>query len=107
MPVVLSQEEILLIFSHLEGTEKLVAQMLYGSGLRLTECLSLRVESLDFDQMRLTIHRGKGGKDRVVPLSASLVPELKEQMRRCGELYEQGMEAGYAGGFPSGDRWSS
>lgn len=99
VPVVLSEEEVGMVFSELRGTELLVAQMLYGSGLRLTECLSLRVQSLDFDQLRVTIHRGKGGKDRAVPMAERLVPALREQLRRCREVYDEDVEAGFAGAF--------
>ncbi|GHC42774.1 integron integrase [Roseibacillus persicicus] len=100
VPVILSEEEIAMVFSEMEGTSLLVAQLLYGSGLRLTECLSLRVQSLDFDQLRVTIHRGKGGKDRAVPLSKVLVDDLRAQLKQCRTLYEEDLAEGYAGAFP-------
>lgn len=99
VPVILSEEEVSMVFSEMEGVERLVAQMLYGSGLRLAECLSLRVQSLDFDQLRVTIHRGKGGKDRAVPMSKVLVEDLKAQLERCRSLYEEDLAAGFAGAF--------
>ncbi|MDP0492159.1 MAG: integron integrase [Verrucomicrobiota bacterium JB023] len=99
VPVVLSETEVGEVFSELEGTALLIAQMLYGSGLRLTECLSLRVQSLDFDQLKVTIHRGKGGKDRSVPMAARLVEELREQLKRCRAVYEEDLESGFAGAF--------
>ena len=89
-----------MVFSEMEGMERLIAQLLYGSGLRLTECLSLRVQSLDFEQLRLTIHRGKGGKDRAVPLPKVLMNELEAQLAHCRGLYEKDLVAGYAGAFP-------
>ena len=76
VPVILSEKEVAMVFSEMEGMERLIAQLLYGSGLRLTECLSLRVQSLDFEQLRVTIHRGKGGKDRAVPLPKVLILSL-------------------------------
>lgn len=99
VPVILSEEEVAMVFSEMTGAERLITQMLYGSGLRLAECLSLRVQSLDFDQLRVTIHRGKGGKDRAVPMSKVLVEDLKAQLERCRSLYEEDLAAGFAGAF--------
>lgn len=78
IPVVLSREEIDLIFDHLEDPVNLVAKLLYGCGLRLFECLNLRVQCFNFDAGILTVHDGKGKKDRTVPLPQSLVPALKQ-----------------------------
>jgi len=70
LPVVLSREEVAVVLSHLEGTMWIIGMLLYGSGLRLEECLELRVKDIDFDRNEIMIRRGKGQKDRLVPLGA-------------------------------------
>lgn len=102
IPVVLSREEVDRIISLLEYPYSLVVGLLYGCGLRLFECLNLRVGCVNFDHMMLTVHDGKGKKDRTVPLPEKLVPELREHMRRVSVLHEKDMEAGYAGVFMPG-----
>jgi integrase len=80
IPVVLSREEIEEILSHLAPPVELAVKLLYGWGLRLFECLNLRVQCLNFDAGKITIHDGKGKKDRTVPLPTVLVPALKTQL---------------------------
>jgi site-specific recombinase XerD len=75
-----------------------VVKLLFGCGLRLFECLQLRVRDFNFDVGMLMVH-GKGKKDRTVPLPASIIPELQAQVRVVGELHEQDLAAGYAGVF--------
>ena len=82
IPVVLSREEIDLIFDHLEDPVNLIAKVLYGCGLRLFECLNLRVHNFNFDAGILTIHDGKGKKDRTVPIPQTIVPALKQQLQK-------------------------
>ncbi len=77
IPVVLSREEIEEILSHLAPPVNLVVMLLYGCGLRLSECLIIRVQCLNFDAGKITIHDGKGKKDRTAPLPNVLIPELK------------------------------
>ncbi len=72
--------------------------MLFGCGLRLFECLQLRVRDFNFDAGMLTIH-GKGKKDRTVPLPETIMPELKAQIKMVAELHEQDLAAGYDGVF--------
>ena len=71
LPAVLSREEVSALFSHLEGTERLVASLLYGAGLRLLEALRLRVKDVDFAAGLLVVRQGKGGKDRRTMLPES------------------------------------
>jgi integron integrase len=97
IPVVLSHEEINLLFDHLDDPYHLVAKMLYGCGLRLFEGLKLRVQDLNFDTGIVTIHDGKGKKDRSVPLPETLVPQLRKQLQWVSELHKQDLKAGYAG----------
>jgi integron integrase len=97
--VVLSRQEIDLIFDHLDDPVDLAAKLLYGCGLRLFECLNLRVHNFNFDAGVLTIHDGKGKKDRTVPIPKSLVPHLRQQLKSVVALHEADMKAKYAGAF--------
>ena len=65
LPAVLDREEVRAVLAHLEGTTRLIALILYGAGLRLEECLTLRLKDLDFARREIHVRRGKGGKDRV------------------------------------------
>jgi len=99
IPVVLSRTEVDLVISHLKYPYNLVAKLLYGCGLRLFECLKLRIQDLNFEMMVLTIHDGKGKKDRTLPMPSVLITELKEQQAKVMQLHRQDLEAGYAGTF--------
>ena len=99
IPVVLSREEIHAIFQNLKYPYHLVGKLLYGCGLRLSECLTLRVQNFNFDAGVLTVHDGKGKKDRTVPLPQSILPELEEHLRRVKNLHRIDLAAGYAGAF--------
>lgn len=95
LPVVLSKEEALKTLNCMKGTPRLIASILYGSGLRLNECLTLRVLDIDIDNKIITIRKGKGDKDRVTVLSRVLIPELKEQLRKVKEVYYDDLRSGY------------
>lgn len=99
IPVVLSRAEIEEILAHLAPPFCLVVKLLYGCGLRLFECLNLRVQCLNFDAGVITIHDGKGKKDRTVPLPAALCDELKSQVAVVKELHQRDLERKYAGVF--------
>ena len=77
LPVVLTAEEVQLIFMHLKGREKLMAQLLYGSGLRLMECVRLRIKDVDFARAHITVRDAKGGKERVTMLPINLAEPLR------------------------------
>lgn len=94
-PTVLSQKEVRALLSHLEGTHKLMAQLLYGCGLRLMECIRLRFQDLDFEQGRICVRDGKGGKDRTVILPESIRPRLAEHVERVSDLHEAELKRGY------------
>lgn len=89
IPQILSQKEIARIVLEIGYPYSLVTQILYGCGLRLAEAMSLRVQNFDFDQMVLTVRRGKGGKDRTVPIPESLREPLLAHLDRVKTLYEQ------------------
>jgi integron integrase len=99
IPVVLSREEIDLIFDHLDEPVDLVAKLLYGCGLRISECLKLRVHCFNFDAGILTIHDGKGKKDRTVPIPQSLVADLKKQLTKVASVHDADLKAKFSGTF--------
>lgn len=99
LPVVLSQAEVMAVLAHLEGTHRLLAQLLYGTGMRITEGLQLRVKDLDFEHGAVIVREGKGGKDRVVMLPQSLVGGLRGQLNAARSLWTLDQEAGRGGVF--------
>lgn len=82
IPVVLSREEVARLLAHVDEQYRLMCQVLYGTGMRLLECMCLRVKDVDFDRKVIVVRQGKGGKDRVVMLPASLVDALRDQLAR-------------------------
>jgi integron integrase len=102
LPVVLSRQEIEAVLKQLSPPYDLVVKLLYGCGLRLFEGLKLRLHNFNFDAGILTLHDGKGKKDRTVPLPQSLRPELQAQLERVVKLHDQDSAAGYAGVFLDG-----
>jgi integron integrase len=95
LPVVLTKTEVRQIFAHLDGPHWLPACLLYGSGLRLMECLRLRVKDLDFDHRTITVRGGKGGKDRVVTLPDPCIEPLKQQLALVRRLHAKDLMDGY------------
>ena len=95
LPAVLSENEVERLLRELSGTSALMAYLLYGTGMRLMECLRLRVQDLDFDYRQITVRHGKGGKDRVVPFPGPLLLPLKEHLRRVKALHQADLEAGH------------
>jgi integron integrase len=97
LPVVLTVEEVNRILKSMSGPMKLVAALLYGTGLRLLEGLRLRVKDLDFGQRALIVREGKGNKDRVVMLPQSLMPALQAQLEQTRLLWAEDRRLGRAG----------
>jgi integron integrase len=95
LPVVLSRSEVKQIFAHLHGTPKLMAGLLYGSGLRLMECVRLRVKDIDFALAQITVRDAKGGKDRVTMLPLNLSEPLRRYLLRVKAQHEQDLEDGF------------
>jgi integron integrase len=77
LPVVLTRDEVAAVLGHLSGQNLIAATLLYGSGLRLLECLELRIKDVDFGYRQITVRGGKGNKDRVTVLPAAVEPRLK------------------------------
>jgi integron integrase len=94
LPVVLTPEEVALVLRQLRGTARLVGSLLYGSGMRLVECLTLRVKDLDFERGELTVRRGKAGKDRMTVMPEMLKAPLEEHLARVREVYERDLARG-------------
>jgi integron integrase len=94
LPVVLSRDEVSSLLSRLRGPVWLMASLMYGAGLRLLECVELRVKDLNFDRGELTIRDGKGGKDRVTILPASMKGPLADHLHRAKAQHDADLAAG-------------
>lgn len=97
LPVVLSREEVHRLLSVMEGTLGLIARVLYGTGMRLMECLRLRVKDVDFERALITIREGKGDQDRVVMLPEALRDGLTRHLERVRILWESDRATGLPG----------
>ena len=95
LPVVFTRDEVKRILARLEGTHWLIAGLLYGSGMRLMECLRLRVKDIDFTYRQLTIRDGKGEKDRVTMLPGKLKQPLMRHLQKVKVLHDEELSAGY------------
>ena len=94
LPVVLHRDEVRLLLGRLTGVSRLVAMLMYGSGLRLLEALQLRVKDLDFGMGEIVVRRAKGGKDRVTMLPGALVPELQSHLEGVQGLHQRDLAEG-------------
>ena len=97
IPTVLSRTEVRRLEAGLTGTYALMAGLLYGSGLRLMECVRLRVKDLDFDHRQIVVRNGKGQKDRVTVMPEKRRAPLKAHLERVKALHESDLQAGIAG----------
>jgi len=95
LPVVLSKGETAALLRHLAGRDALMAGLLYGSGLRLMECMRLRIKDADFERHEITVRDGKGGKDRRTVLPSSLRESLRLQIASARLVHARDLEAGY------------
>jgi len=99
IPVVLSRQEIGMIIEKLRYPYDLIVKLLYGCGLRLAECTNIRMNCLNFDARIITIHDGKGKKDRSLPMPESIVPDLLAQVEKVKEIHRRDLDDGFAGVF--------
>jgi len=99
LPAVLTVGEVSQIIAQLKGRNKLIIQLLYASGMRISECLRLRVQDVDLSRLSFTVKDGKGNKDRQTLMSAVLIPDLKGVIARSLQLQKQDNVKGqhYAG----------
>lgn len=88
LPVVLTRTEVARVLDLMEGRHALMARLIYGGGLRLMECVRLRVKDVDFERYEITVREGKGGKDRVTLLPATLAVPLREHLKRVRALFD-------------------
>jgi integron integrase len=95
LPVVLTRDEVHQVFAHLHGTARLMAGLLYGSGLRLMECVRLRVKDIDFGYVRITVRDAKSGRDRVTMLPVNLTASLQVHLQRVKLQHEQDLADGF------------
>ena len=95
LPTVLTREEAQQVLAAMSGTPQLIAKLLYGAGLRLIECLSLRVKDVDFGQQQIIVRDGKGAKDRITVLPESLIEPMRKHLHRVAMIHQQDLDNGY------------
>lgn len=95
VPVVLTRSEVDAVLSRMSGMYRLMAYLMYGTGLRVSECLRLRIQDLDFGYGQIVVRNGKGGKDRFVPLPESLKGPLGQPIVRAEMVREQDLQEGF------------
>ena len=96
LPTVLSPPEVSQLFHHISGTNELMAKLLYGAGLRLMECIRLRVKDVDFENHQIIVRDGKGGKDRATVLPKTLKEDLRFHLKGVQKFFEQEEAEGHA-----------
>ena len=95
LPVVLTAAEVRTLLLHTQGTTGLIAQLLYGTGMRLLEALRLRVKDVEFARREIVIREGKGNKDRITVLPENLIGPLQQQLQKARALHEKDLAAGF------------
>lgn len=95
LPTVLPKEQVKALLAHVSGTNGLIAQLLYGSGMRLMEVMRLRVQDVDFDYQQIIVRQGKGDKDRSTMLPESLIDPLKIQLASAKRVHDSDLMEGY------------
>jgi integron integrase len=95
LPVVFTSDEVRNLLLHLEGTHWIMGQLLYGAGLRLMECIRLRVKDLDFGYKQIVVRDGKGHKDRVTMLPEIVVEPLRRHLEKVKQIHDRELQAGF------------
>ena len=95
LPTVLTHAEAIAVLTHLSGIHQLIAKILYGSGLRLSEALRLRVKDIDFAQAQIVVRDGKGGNSRITMLPNSIVDNVQGHLQHVRQQHQQDLEQGY------------
>jgi len=95
IPVVMAREEVAQVIALMEGAPQLVVKLLYGSGLRIMEAVRLRVQDMDYNFKQITVHSGKGAKDRVTPFPSSAIPLFQNHLLRVRMIHERDLTLGY------------
>ena len=99
LPIVLDQTEMTELLKQLSGTSEIIVKLLYGSGLRITEAIRLRIRDLDFDHQQLVVRSIDGDSQRFTPLSENLVPLLKVQLQKLQKIHAEDIQKGYGGNY--------
>lgn len=95
IPVVLSESEVSRLLNEMNGLPLLICELLYGSGLRISECLRIRVQDLDFDYSQIWVRSGKGNKDRVTLMPDKCVNKLHEQVQKAAQIHKKDIKNGF------------
>jgi integron integrase len=95
LPVILSRKEMAALLAGLAGVQYTMASLLYGTGMRLMECVRLRVQDVDFDRNLILVRNGKGNKDRVVPFPGILRTPLADHLQRVRQIHQEDVEKGF------------
>jgi integron integrase len=95
VPVVMTRDEVRAVLAQMDGDTRLMASLMYGTGMRLMECLRLRVLDIDFGTLEITVRDGKGAKDRVTMLPEALVPAMQRQFKRAQSVHTADLAAGW------------
>jgi len=95
LPIVMSRDEVRSVIALMKGEKRLAARLMYGCGLRLSECLSIRVQDIDFDRCEILVRNGKGAKDRVTMLPSSLKTPLREHLEHVRAIHEKDKAEGF------------
>jgi integron integrase len=95
IPVVMTREEIAKVISLMEGTTQLAAKLMYGSGLRISESIRLRVQDIDYKMKAITVRDGKGAKDRITTFPSSIIPFMQNHLAKVKALHENDLAMGY------------
>jgi integron integrase len=99
LPVVLTHDEVAALLQRLQGTHGLMAALLYGTGMRLMECIRVRVKDIDFAYRQIVVRNGKGQKDRVVPLPQHPVQALRQHLEAVERFHQTDLQQGYGAVF--------
>jgi len=95
LPVVLSLDETARLLGNLDGVKRIMAELMYATGMRIIELVRLRVKDIDFERNQIVVREGKGKKDRTAPLPPELVADLKKQVARVQQLHRQDLREGF------------
>ena len=95
LPTVMTNEESMAVINALSGTNQLMAKLLYGCGMRLMECIRLRVKDIDFAMNQIMVRDGKGKIDRITILPESVIPDLQTHLKRVKTIHENDLSRGY------------
>ena len=95
IPVVMSRDEIRNVINLIEGTPQVIVKILYGSGLRISEAIRLRVQDIDYKMKQITVRSGKGNKDRITTFSETIIPFLENHLSKVKIVHQQDLSQGY------------